>query len=182
MPIDPSIPLQAQGAPDNSAKLMQVAQVQQMGQAQQQQRAQLRDAKRIKEMANRGSGLFMRYQSLKDQGFSESAAHAAMQEDWQREIGGLSSVRDENGAALFSQEELGQMGQEFNAGQLGMVLPKLMGADRALDLHFQNQKMKLESDDKAATRKYQSDTLAETRRHNIAVEARTADGAPPGIP
>jgi hypothetical protein len=179
MPIDPSIPLQAQGSPDNFGKLMQVAQVQQMGQAQQQKRAEMRDAKRIKEMANRGSGLFMRYQSLKDQGFSEQAAHAAMQEDWQREIGGLASLRDDSGAPLFDQQELGQFGQEFNAGQLGMVLPKLMGADRALDLHFQNQKMKLESDDKAATRKHQSDTLAETRRHNIAVEGAPKAGQRP---
>lgn len=179
MPIDPSIPLQAQGAPDNFGKLMQVAQFQQMGQAQQQKRNEMRDAKKVKEMAARGSGLFMRYQSLKDQGFSEQAAHAAMQEDWQREIGGLASLRDDNGAPLFDQQELGQFGQEFNAGQLGMVLPKLIGADRALDLHFQSQKSKLEADDKAATRKHQSDTLAETRRHNMAVEGAPKAGQRP---
>lgn len=142
MPIDPSIPLQAQGSPDNSGKLMQFAQLQQMGQQRQQQAAQLREAKRVKEMASRGAGLFMRYQSLKDQGFSEQAAHAAMQEDYQREIGGLASVRDDNGAPLFDQSELGQMGQEFNAGKLGSILPKLMGADKAMDLYFKDRELK----------------------------------------
>lgn len=170
MPIDASIPLQAVGAPDNFGKLMQVAQVQQMNQAQQQQRAQLREAKRIKAMAERGTGLFLRYQTLKENGFSEQAAHAAMQEDWGREIGGLASLRDDNGAPLFDQQELGQFGQEFNAGQLGAVLPKLIGADRALDLHFQQQRASADAAEKKATRDHQAAVLDETRRHNKATE------------
>jgi hypothetical protein len=146
MPIDPSIALQVQGAPDNSGKLMQFAQMQQMGQQRQQQADQqaaaLREHKRIKAMTERGTGLFMRYQTLKDNGFSEQAAHAAMQEDWQRDIGGLASLRDDNGQALFSQEELGQFGQEFNAGQLGQILPQLMGADKAMDAYFKTRETK----------------------------------------
>ena len=176
MPIDPSIPLQAQGAPDNFGKLMQVAQMQQMGQQRQQQADQqsaaLREHKRIKAMTERGTGLFMRYQTLKDNGFSEQAAHAAMQEDWQREIGGLASLRGDDGAPLFDQNELGQFGQEFNAGQLGMILPKLIGADKALDAHFKNR-------DTQAARKHQADVLAEQTRHNRATEGKPAASARP---
>ena len=177
-PIDAGIPLQAMGAPDNSGKLMQFAQLQQMGQQRNQQAQQLaaqqREHKRVKAMAERGTGLFMRYQTLKDNGFSEQAAHAAMQEDYQRDIGGLASLRDDNGQALFSQEELGQFGQEFNAGQLGQILPQLMGADKALDAYFKNREMKAEADDKAATRKHQADTLAVTERNNSANRAADA--------
>ena len=176
MPLDPSIPLQAAGAPDNSGKLMQFAQMQQMGQQRQQQADQqaaaLREHKRVKAMAERGTGLFMRYQTLKDNGFSEQAAHAAMQEDYQRDIGGLASLRDDNGQALFSQEELGQFGQEFNAGQLGQILPQLMGADKALDAHFKAR----EATDK---RQHQAGALAETRRHNQAVEGQPKAGQRP---
>ena len=182
-PIDAGIPLQALGAPDNFGKLAQVAQMQQMGQQRQQQADQqaaaLREHRRIKAMTERGTGLFMRYQTLKDNGFSEQAAHAAMQEDWGREIGGLASLRDDNGSPLFDQQELGQMGQEFNAGQLGSILPKLMGADKAMDAYFKNREMKLSADDKAAGRKHQADTLAEQRRHNQAVEGRQAAGGRP---
>ena len=170
MPLDPSIPLQAQGAPDNSAKLMQFAQLQQMGQAQQQKQNEVREHKRISAMADRGAGLFVRYQGLKDQGFSEQAAHAAMQEDFKREIGGLASLRDDNGQALFSQDELGQFGQEFNAGQLGSILPKLMGAKQTMDNYFKTREMDAAAEDKRGARQYQTDTLAETRRHNKATE------------
>lgn len=146
MPIDASIPLQAAGIPDNSAKLMQFAQLQQMGQQRADQASQLaaqkREAARVKAMAERGTSLFMRYQSLKDQGFSEQAAHAAMQEDYQREIGGLASLKDDKGSPLFDQNELGQFGQEFNAGQLGAVLPKLIGADKAMDAYFKDREFK----------------------------------------
>ena len=171
-PIDPSIPLQAQGAPDNSAKLMQFAQLQQMGQAQRQKQNEVREHKRISAMADRGAGLFVRYQGLKDQGFSEQAAHAAMQEDFKREIGGLASLRDDSGAPLYSQDELGQLGQEFNAGRLGSVLPQLMGAKQTLDNYFKTREMGAAEADKKAARQYQSDTLAEPRRHNAAVEGK----------
>ena len=179
MPIDPSIPLQAQGSPDNFGKLMQVAQVQQMNQAQQQKRNELREHKRIKAMADRGTGLFLRYQTLKENGFSEQAAHAAMQEDWGREIGGLGSLRDDDGSALFSQDELGQFGKEFDAGQLGSVLPKLVGAERALELHFKQREMSASEADKKAAQDNQAATLAETRRHNKAVEGAPKAGQRP---
>ena len=179
MPIDASIPLQAQGAPDNTGKLMQFAQLQQVNQAQQQKRNEMREYKRVKEMSSRGVGLFTRYQNLKEQGFSEQAAHAAMQEDYQREIGGLASIRDDDGQALFSQQELGQFGQEFNAGQLGMILPKLMGAERALDMHFKSREMDSASADKKAARDHQTATLDETRRHNRATEGAPKAGQRP---
>ena len=141
--LDASIPLQIKPPEDNFGKLMQVAQMQQVGQQRQDQAQQLaaqqREHKRVKAMAEGGSGLVIRYQTLKDNGFSEQAAHAAMQEDWQRAIGGLASLRDDNGAPLFSQDEMRQFGQEFNAGQLGMVLPKLIGADKALDAYFKTR-------------------------------------------
>lgn len=171
MPIDPSIPLQAQ-VPDNFGKMLQVGQIhmanQQANQQRQQQAAQQREHKRISAMADAGTGLFVRYRGLIDNGFSEAAAHAAMQEDWQRGIGGLASMRDESGAPLFSQEELGQFGQEFKAGELGAVLPKLMGAKQTMDAYFKTQ------DDRR-----QSETLAETRRHNRAVESKPAAGGRP---
>ena len=194
MPLDPSIPLQAAGAPDNSGKLMQFAQMQQMGQQRQQQADQqaaaLREHKRVKAMAERGTGLFMRYQTLKDNGFSEQAAHAAMQEDYQRDIGGLASLRDDNGQALFSQEELGQFGQEFNAGQLGQILPQLMGADKAMDAYFKTQELKGKQDEVARgnrridvdSRRVDLDSRRadEAERHNRAMEDAAAKRAGSG--
>jgi hypothetical protein len=191
-PIDATIPLQVQ-VPDNSGKLMQFAQMQQMGQQRQQQAqqqaAQMREHKRVKAMAERGTGLFMRYQTLKDNGFSEQAAHAAMQEDYQRELGGLASLRDDNGAALFSQDEMRQFGQGFDAGQLGSILPQLMGADKAMDAYFKNRELKTKQDDVARTNRRldvdsrrldldsrKADEAERANRANEAIRAKAAGG------
>jgi hypothetical protein len=142
--------------------------MQQRDAAKQQQMQEKRTHKKISSLADRGVGLFMKYQSLKEQGFSEQSAHAAMQEDFKRELGGLASERFDDGSPLYDQQELQQFGQEFNAGELGMILPKLMGAKNALDLHFKTQ------DDKR-----QSAALDETKRHNRATESAPKGGGRP---
>ena len=150
--LDPSIPLNAMGANPNQpqqqmSNALQVFQMkdamQQRSQAQQQQQNERRMAKKVESLANRGTGLFLKYRSLIDDAkLTHSAAEAAMQEDFKREIGGLASERDDNGMPLYTQEELQGLGQEFKAGELGQILPKLMGAKNAMDMYFKQQELK----------------------------------------
>lgn len=168
--LDANIPLSAMGADprqpqqqmNNALQVFQMKDaMQQRNQAQKTAMDEKKVAKKLQTMTEKGTGLFLRYQGLKDQGFSESAAHAAMQEDWKREIGGLAAQRYEDGSPMFETSELGQLGEEFKAGELGMALTQMMGAQRALDMHFKQQESRR-----------QGETLAETKRHNRAVESK----------
>src|SRR5690349_5591208 len=127
MPLDPQIPLSAMGADPRQAQQqfqngLQVFQMKdQMQQRDQAQMAAANEkliAQKVDTLANSGTTLFLKYRGLIDQGFSEASAHAAMQEDFKRELGGLAASRTSDGKPLFAQEELQGFGQEFNAGEL----------------------------------------------------------------
>ena len=180
--INSSIPLQSvvpqqEDMLSKAAKVFSMSEMVKQGQRQDQelalkkqelgQRDQIERTKaKLQVMGGQAAMIFNRDRELQAQGLSPAARQAEINDLYNRGKGALAGARYPDGTPMFSEQELAQLPEQADMGQIGQTLSQLIGADKMLDMAHQRI-----SEQQSAAQ------LTETTRHNKAMEPKAAGGA-----